>query len=77
MKYGLSKDVLEKINLIFSQYKKVSAAVLYGSRAKGTFHAGSDIDLALLGEDLTFRDVLKLKVLLEELNLPYEVDLCI
>ena len=77
MKYGLEEEVVHQINNVFANYEKVTSAILYGSRAKGTFHSGSDIDLALQGQGLRFQDVLQIKLKLEELNLPYETDVCI
>lgn len=77
MKYGLREEVICGIKNILSRFKKVESAVLYGSRAKGTFRNGSDIDLALKGQELTLQDLLKMKVEFEELNIPYEVDVCV
>ena len=41
-------------------------AFIYGSIAKDSAHAGSDIDLMLIGEDLHYSDVMELLVPLEE-----------
>ena len=77
MSYGLREEVISKINNVFARFEKVESAILYGSRAKGTFHNGSDIDLALTGQGLALQDLLEIKVELEELNMPYEIDVCI
>lgn len=77
MKYGLREDVIRKINTVLARFTRVRSAILYGSRAKGTFRNGSDIDLALRGPDLTLQDLLQIKLELEELDLPYGVDVCI
>jgi uncharacterized protein len=75
--YGLSTEDLEKLVTILGTNKGVEAAILFGSRAKGTHSNGSDIDIALKGETLTLNDILSLKGNIEELNLPYKIDLII
>ena len=47
MTFGLSDATIEKIRSVFARCPQVEKAVLYGSRAKGTFRNGSDIDLSL------------------------------
>ena len=47
MQYGLSDRTLNTLHAIFCKYPGVRQAVLYGSRAKGNYHGGSDIDLSL------------------------------
>jgi predicted nucleotidyltransferase len=42
MPYGLNK---ESIIGIFAQYDQIETVILYGSRAKGNYKPGSDIDL--------------------------------
>jgi predicted nucleotidyltransferase len=41
---------------------------LFGSRARGTHRAGSDIDLAIVGANLTFDHQLNLATALENLE---------
>lgn len=41
-------------------------AFVYGSMAKGDTHAGSDIDLMLIGQNLRYADVMELLLPLEE-----------
>lgn len=53
---------------------RVERVVLFGSRAKGTHRPGSDIDLAVVGRDITFSDVAGWKDALEELLFPWTVD---
>ena len=54
---------------------EIEKAVIFGSRAKGNYKAGSDIDLAIFGEGVTFDTVAKLHALLEEESpLPYFFD---
>jgi predicted nucleotidyltransferase len=56
----------------------VERAILYGSRAKGGFKKGSDLDLTLVGgEDLNFEMLLKIMSALDDLPIPYTIDLSI
>jgi len=77
-RFGLKEPTVDKIRSVFSHYPQVKKAVLYGSRAKGNYKNGSDIDLTLLGgEDLT-RDVLcRVMEEIDDLLLPYSFDLSI
>lgn len=50
-------------------------ATVYGSRAKGNFRPGSDIDLTLEGPELTFRDLTRISTALDDLMLPWKIDL--
>ena len=53
-------------------------AILYGSRAKGNYKNGSDIDLTLRGgADLTLNVIYRILDDLDELLLPYAVHLSI
>ena len=49
MNYGLSDATVEKIQTVLAGFPQVEKALLYGSRAKGSFKPGSDIDLTLIG----------------------------
>jgi predicted nucleotidyltransferase len=72
---GLKKNTIEKINSVFALYPKIDQAILYGSRAKGTFRNGSDIDLTLKSDTLTHRELLSIEIELDDLLLPYKIDL--
>lgn len=75
MDYGLGPDVISSINRVLAAHPEVNQAILYGSRAKGNYRAGSDIDLCLLGDDLTLTQFLKIENELDDLLLPYKIDL--
>ena len=77
MKYGLSDIAIHQICSIFSGFPELEKAVLYGSRAKGNFKAGSDIDLTLYGASLTLKISATIADTLDDLLLPYEIDLSI
>jgi predicted nucleotidyltransferase len=76
MPYGLKDETVVRINGVLSRYPQVSTAVLYGSRAKGNFEKGSDIDLALDGDRLDLAVISKIANALDDLLLPYTIDLC-
>ncbi len=75
MPYGLSDQSLTKILGVLSTYPQIDKAILFGSRAKGNFKNGSDIDLSLLGERIDFNILNKLSRELDDLLLPYHIDL--
>ncbi len=76
MKYGLSESVVEKIHGVLSAYTEVERAILYGSRAKGNYRNGSDIDLTLIGnENLSRQIMFRILEDLDNLLLPYKFDL--
>lgn len=72
---GLRPDELARIRAVLSRHGDVKEAILYGSRAKGTFRPGSDIDLALAGETLSLQEANRIAAELDDLNMPYEIDL--
>ena len=75
MSYGLPHQTLNDILGVFAQYPNVEQATLYGSRAKGNYRAGSDIDITLKGERLDMSSLLEIMEQLELLDLPNEIDL--
>lgn len=75
MNHGLSATTVAKIHGVLSQHSEVEQAILYGSRAKGNYKHGSDIDLTLTGSGLVYDDLLKIMGELDDLLLPYTIDL--
>jgi predicted nucleotidyltransferase len=75
--FGLTEATVEKICSVFASFPAVEKAVLYGSRAKGNFEAGSDIDLTLYGDALTPALRASIADALDDLMLPYTIDLSI
>jgi len=74
MNFGFSPEHLEKIRGLFRNYPQIEQVVLFGSRAKGTHRAGSDIDLALKGRQLDSKLLAKLALDYEALYLPWKLD---
>lgn len=78
MKYGLPDAAIQNICAVLDRYPQVNQAILYGSRAKGNHKHGSDIDLTLRGgADLTLPVLYKIMDELDDLLLPYTIDLSI
>jgi predicted nucleotidyltransferase len=75
MNTGLNKLTTEKICSVFKKFLQIEKAILYGSRAIGTYKPGSDIDLSLVGKDLSQDVMWKICEALDDLLLPYLFDL--
>lgn len=73
--YGLSDQTKDLIINCLSRFEHIEEAILYGSRAKGNPRTGSDIDITLKGSRLTFQDLLRIENALDDLMLPYKIDL--
>ena len=77
-RFGLKDAAIAGICAVLSRYPQVEAAIMYGSRAKGNFKDGSDIDLTLRGGvDLTMQQLYRISEELDDLLLPYSFDLSI
>lgn len=74
---GLSAEEMKLLKTAFDGEDAISEVILYGSRAKGTYRPGSDIDLTVKGENLTMNWLMGLSSRIDDLLLPYEVDLSI
>ncbi|MFZ2633020.1 MAG: nucleotidyltransferase domain-containing protein [Desulfosalsimonadaceae bacterium] len=77
MRFGLKEEVIKKINDVFAAYPQIEKAILYGSRAKGNFKKGSDIDLTLDGAGLNIFVINKILIEIDDLLLPYTFDISI
>jgi uncharacterized protein len=75
LSFGLKETTIEKIRSVFAKYPEIEKAVLYGSRAKGNYRNGSDIDLTLMGDGLTHNQLLRIEREIDDLLLPYKMDL--
>ena len=78
MEFGLSEETLSALKIIFRKYPGIKQAVLYGSRAKGNYRRGSDIDLSLITSDsFTFTDLLRIGNDFDDSDIPYFIDVSI
>lgn len=77
MQFGLKQTTIDKINSVFEKIPEVEQVIIYGSRAKGNFRNGSDIDITLKGEQLTY-DILSIIIgEIDDLDTPYLFDISI
>lgn len=74
---GLAEGTITRINAVFAGVPEIDQVTLYGSRAKGSYRNGSDIDLAIRGEALDHAQLLQIETELDDLLLPYTIDLCL
>jgi len=73
--HGLTATTVARLQSVLAHYPEVERAVLYGSRAKGTYRPGSDIDLTLSGGGLNHTLLTRIDNELDDLLLPYQIDL--
>ena len=77
MQYGLKQQYIDELRAILRDIPGIEEVVLYGSRARGDYGRGSDIDICLKGEQITPSDVVSLKTALYESRIPYFFDVCV
>ena len=75
MRFGLSETVIKELQEVFSRHANIEKVLIFGSRSKGNYRAGSDIDLAVIGRDLDYNQLLDIICEIEALELLYSVDL--
>ena len=73
-RFGLPAHAVQRLCDQVARYP-VEKAIIYGSRAKGNYRQGSDIDLTLIAPDMTSRQLLQLEQAIDDLLLPWKVDL--
>ena len=78
MQYGLSEKTHNTLNAIFKKYSGIKQVILYGSRAKGKYRTGSDIDISLKTDSSFTRDkFLLISRDFDDSDMPYFVDVSI
>ncbi len=78
MEFGLSKRHRDIISGIFSRYPEVRKVLVYGSRAKGNYRPGSDIDMTVVERsDISTQTLLRMVNDFDESMLPFTVDLSV
>ena len=71
---GLSDEVVTQL-VDTLNHPPVREIVLFGSRAKGNYRDGSDIDICIDAPGLSVDEFICLKVDLDALDLPWMIDL--
>jgi predicted nucleotidyltransferase len=72
---GIKKDLLLQIQYIISKCSHVKKAVIFGSRARGDYKINSDIDIAIIGENVSYKDLNFIENGLSELNTALDFDI--
>jgi len=73
--YGLLDRDLRFIREAIKKYPEIDEAIIFGSRAMGNYKKGSDVDIALKGQNVNRRTVIRLADDLNEVYpLPYFFD---
>ncbi len=73
--FGISAKSFDLIKSAFQDHPEVEEILVFGSRAKGNYKKGSDIDLAIKGKNCNDKTAMNINAILnEELPIPYFVD---
>ncbi len=76
MKFGLGDSDIMYIKNAIDKLTEINKAIIFGSRAMGNYKPGSDVDIAIMGENITFNTVSRLHAMLEEESpMPYFFDI--
>ena len=75
MEFGLKDQEISALRDVLASIPEVEEAIIYGSRARGTNRISSDIDMTLKGDKLTYLQLALLDARIDDLYLPYFVDL--
>lgn len=75
LSWGLPPAALRSLLEVLAQYPEINSVTLFGSRAKGNWRPGSDIDLCLDAPGLSMARRLELENRLDDLLLPWRIDL--
>ena len=72
---GISLRSAQLIREVLAEFDTIDQVTVFGSRAKGNYHKGSDINLAIYGENLLRQTAIDLSAQLNERTpIPYFVD---
>jgi predicted nucleotidyltransferase len=63
--FGLRQKDMEYMLGLFGNIPAIEKVMLYGSRAAGNFEKGADIDLVLVGKNITGKDIAHIHYQLE------------
>ena len=73
--FGLRDSDISDIIQVLEKFPEVELARIFGSRAKGNYRNGSDVDLAVFGNNISFERIIHISsVLNEETMMPYYFD---
>jgi uncharacterized protein len=73
--FGIPEKDLERVVKLLTETPGILQAKIFGSRAMGTYHDGSDIDIVINAPTVDHDKYLRLCTRLDDLLLPYKIDL--
>lgn len=75
-KFGLLDSDFEFLSNLFQKYTSIDEVIIFGSRAKGNYKNGSDVDLAIKSQTIGIEELNAMDdALNENSNLPYKFDI--
>lgn len=75
MRFGLSDTVIKELQDVFRRHANIKKVLIFGSRSEGNYREGSDIDLAVVGNNIDYNQLLSILCEIDDLGLLYSVDL--
>ena len=73
--YGLLKKDFDYIFEALTEVDGIDKVIIFGSRAMGNYKRGSDVDIAIVGDNINIKTVFRLSYFLnEEYPMPYFFD---
>lgn len=75
IKIGIPEKWIESLRQIFQVQPNIEKVVVYGSRAKGNYRPGSDIDLAIYSSSMSYVEQMNIENSIDDLLMPYSVDI--
>jgi predicted nucleotidyltransferase len=73
--FGLPEGVISRIRDVLASEPGVVRCLVFGSRARQCHQNSSDIDIAVEGPTLSAAKISRLDVALDDLSLPWKIDL--
>ena len=75
MRFGLSDMVIKELQDVFRRHANIKKVLIFGSRSKGNYREGSDVDLAVIGDNIDYNLLLTISCEIDDLELLYSIDL--
>lgn len=74
--YGLKERDIKYLREAFDMFPEIDKFIIFGSRAMGNYKQGSDIDLAIVGKNISNTTLLRLTdILNNEKPIPFFFDI--
>lgn len=78
MAFGFTEQDQECILSAIKKFPEIERTIIFGSRAMGNFKKASDVDLAIVGKNITSQTLIRLRSILnDDLPLPYFFDVVV